>query len=75
MLKEKLGNGNGADTTLNGEHRVRAASPKIAADEIEDMLADRRRARLELSAGFCARCGKPIQNSDQFCSTCGLAVE
>jgi rubrerythrin len=44
-------------------------------DEIEDMIADRRRKRNEKSAGFCPRCGKPLQKSDHFCPACGARVK
>lgn len=27
------------------------------------------------SAGFCANCGKPVQQSDQFCGECGTPVQ
>ena len=40
-------------------------------DEFEVMLANRRRARQEKSAGFCPQCGQPVQKSDRFCPKCG----
>jgi rubrerythrin len=43
-------------------------------DEIEEMVAARRRSRNEKSAGFCPHCGKVIQKSDQFCPVCGSKV-
>ncbi len=43
-------------------------------DEIEDMVAARRRSRNEKSAGFCPRCGKVIQQSDVYCPVCGIKV-
>jgi len=42
-----------------------------AADELEELIARRKRQRKESSAGFCPRCGKPVQKSDKFCSKCG----
>jgi len=46
-------------------------------DELEAMLATRRRERKEKAAGFCPSCGRPVQFSDLFCSKCGasLAIE
>ena len=44
-------------------------------DEIESMLAARRKARKTKSAGFCPRCGKPILTTDQFCSNCGKTLK
>jgi hypothetical protein len=43
-------------------------------DELEVMLANRRRARQEKSAGFCHQCGGPLQKSDQFCPKCGASL-
>jgi hypothetical protein len=44
-------------------------------DEIESMLAARRKARNTKSAGFCPRCGKPVLITDQFCPNCGKALQ
>ena len=50
-------------------------SGKIAADdELEHMIAARRRARQGKSAGFCPKCGRPVQKSDRFCPKCGTAL-
>ncbi len=46
----------------------------LSDDEIESMLAARRRARKTRSAGFCPRCGKPILATDQFCPSCGKSL-
>lgn len=46
-----------------------------ADDEIEVMLANRRRARQEKSAGFCHKCGGPLGISDQFCPKCGTSLK
>ena len=40
-------------------------------DELEALIANRRRKRNGKSAGFCPQCGNPVQQSDQFCSKCG----
>lgn len=40
-------------------------------DELEALLANRRRERQEKSAGFCPKCGGPVQKSDRFCPKCG----
>ncbi len=65
-------------------HRADAAqsSPELVAipaaangkDEIEALIAQRRAARKEKSAGFCPRCGKPVTKSDIFCSKCGAKL-
>jgi hypothetical protein len=42
---------------------------------LESMLAARRATRPAKSAGFCPRCGKPVQVTDQFCSNCGKVLK
>jgi hypothetical protein len=43
-------------------------------DELEAMLANRRRSRQEKAAGFCPNCGGPLAKSDQFCPRCGAKL-
>ncbi len=52
-----------------------AGQPTLTDDEIESMLAARRKERRSKSAGFCPRCGKPILVSDRFCPNCGKAIK
>ncbi len=58
--------------------RADASASKSAAvfddDDLESMIAARRKTRKEKSAGFCPKCGKPIQVSDRFCPSCGKAI-
>ncbi|MCC6147735.1 MAG: zinc ribbon domain-containing protein [Anaerolineaceae bacterium] len=51
---------------------VQAAAP--GEDLVEDLIAARRRARQEQFAGFCPKCGRPVQKSDKFCARCGTPV-
>jgi NADH pyrophosphatase NudC (nudix superfamily) len=43
-------------------------------DDLESMLAARRKTRNGKSAGFCPKCGKPILVSDRFCPSCGKVI-
>ena len=43
-------------------------------DELEALIASRRRARKEKAGGFCSQCGSPILKSDAFCPKCGAKV-
>ncbi len=45
--------------------------PMVDDEDIEELIAARRAARKEKSAGFCPNCGKPILKSDKFCPSCG----
>lgn len=51
-----------------------AQPAQLSDDDIESMIATRRKARKEKSAGFCPRCGKSILVSDRFCPSCGKAL-
>jgi len=43
-------------------------------DELEIMIANRKRSRQAKSAGFCSKCGSPVQTSDKFCPKCGATI-
>ena len=43
-------------------------------DDLESMIAARRKTRNGKSAGFCPKCGRPILVSDRFCPSCGKAI-
>jgi hypothetical protein len=43
-------------------------------DDLENMIASRRKTRKDKSAGFCPKCGKAILVSDRFCPSCGKAI-
>lgn len=43
-------------------------------DELEAMIASRRKTRNGKSGGFCPKCGKPVLVSDRFCPSCGKAI-
>lgn len=59
-------------------HRADAStqppSAELGDEELEALIAARRKARKEKATGFCPRCGKPILLSDRFCPACGKAV-
>jgi hypothetical protein len=42
-----------------------------ADDDLEVLIANRRRSRPGKAAGFCPKCGGPLQRSDRFCPKCG----
>ncbi len=45
-----------------------------ADDDLEVLLAARRRERQGKAAGFCPKCGGPVQQADRFCPKCGAAL-
>lgn len=51
-----------------------AQATQISDDDIESLLAVRRKEHKTKSAGFCPRCGKSVMISDHFCPSCGKAL-
>jgi len=43
-------------------------------DDLEGIIATRRRERSEKAVGFCPQCGNPVQKSDRFCPKCGTTI-
>ena len=43
-------------------------------DDLELMLANRRRVRQGKASGFCPKCGSPVQKTDRFCPKCGAKI-
>ena len=59
-----------ADAAVGKVAQVTPA-PVATDDDLENLIAARKAARKEKSAGFCTQCGKAIQLSDRFCPHCG----
>ena len=49
--------------------------PVMDNDDLETMIANRRRSRTDKSGGFCPNCGNAIQQSDLFCPKCGASLK
>lgn len=58
-----------APTNANGGNGVH-----VPDDNIEQMIAVRRRSRQEKAGGFCPKCGGVVQQSDRFCPKCGTPM-
>ena len=50
-------------------------SAPLYDDDLEDLPAKPRNAHKDKIADFCPKCGKPIQQSDVFCSYCGSTLK
>ena len=48
--------------------------PTPADDDLESLIAARRRSKQEKTAGFCPQCGRAVQVSDKFCPNCGSGL-
>ncbi len=73
-------------SSRNAESRIekaaaakRADSSSTAAElsdeDIEAMIAARRKQHKSKSAGFCPSCGKSVLVSDSFCPSCGKSLK
>ncbi|MBK8782806.1 MAG: zinc-ribbon domain-containing protein [Anaerolineales bacterium] len=51
------------------------AESQVNDDDLEAMIAARRKEHKSKSAGFCPKCGKPVLVTDKFCPSCGKAVK
>jgi len=51
-----------------------AQAAQLTDDDIESMIAARRKNHKDRSAGFCPKCGKPVLASDRFCPSCGKSL-
>ena len=50
------------------------AVPPVPDDDLEQRIASRRRSMQEKAAGFCPKCGRPVQVNDHFCPKCGASL-
>jgi hypothetical protein len=50
------------------------ATAPLSDDDLESLIASRRKERKEKSAGFCPRCGQPVLVADRFCPSCGRSL-
>jgi zinc-ribbon domain len=53
-----------------------SSSPALEGsdEELESLIAARRKEHKSKSAGFCPKCGKPVLVSDKFCPSCGKSL-
>jgi len=69
----------------NMESRIEQAAAAVRADssatvepldddDLESLIASRRKEHKSKSAGFCPKCGKPVLVSDKFCPSCGKSL-
>ena len=75
-----------ASSAVNAEARIEKATAAGRADgakvfmtvdtddDLEAMIAARRREQKSKSAGFCPKCGKPVLVTDKFCPACGKSL-
>ncbi|MBK6793709.1 MAG: zinc ribbon domain-containing protein [Anaerolineales bacterium] len=48
---------------------------ELSDEELEAMIAARRKQHKSKSAGFCPSCGKPVLVADHFCPSCGKSLK
>lgn len=52
-----------------------SAAADLSEEDIEAMIAARRKQQQGKSAGFCPSCGKPVLAVDNFCTSCGKSLK
>jgi hypothetical protein len=64
--------------TIPVDVTLQSSTQKVTSNsdsDLELLINERRRQRQEKTSGFCHRCGKPVLQSDLFCSHCGAVVK
>jgi hypothetical protein len=46
----------------------------VESDDLEALIAARRRARDKKEVNYCHKCGAALQQDDKFCSSCGTRI-
>jgi len=59
---------------IGGTARAVNPAATFPDDDLEVLLAKRRRDRQEKSTGFCSMCGDPVRKSDRYCPKCGVRI-
>jgi hypothetical protein len=62
------------EPSLRANHSGNGSGSTGEDDDLERLIASRRRARQEKTSGFCPQCGGALQKSDLFCPKCGSAT-
>jgi hypothetical protein len=65
----------GIEKTPPPEEALRRSPRKTEVDDIESLIASRRRKLGEKKKGFCPRCGRTVNKSDQYCVHCGEKLQ
>ncbi len=52
-----------------------STSAELNDEDVEAMIAARRKQHKSKSAGFCPSCGKPVLTADNFCPSCGKSLK
>lgn len=76
LAEERIEAAVSARRTARAEARTATTVPVISSDDdLEAVIASRRRSRQEKTGGFCPHCGKPTLLSDRFCPKCGTSLK
>ncbi len=56
------------------EEDIKRSPPRTEVDEIESLIAARRRELGETKHTFCSHCGRVVKGGDQYCVHCGEKI-
>jgi hypothetical protein len=62
------------ETTAPSEEEIKKSPPRTEVDEIESLIAARRRELGQKRYMFCPHCGHVVGSRDQFCAHCGEKI-
>jgi rubrerythrin len=79
-LEPILSSGRDAESRIEKAAAAKRADSSSTAAELNDedieaMIAARRKQHKSKSAGFCPSCGKPVVAADNFCPSCGKSLK
>jgi hypothetical protein len=71
---DSLGEKYGLNTDRAKSPKNGGGKGKTTDEQLESMIAARRKLRKGSFDGFCPKCGKPVMATDRFCPSCGKAL-
>lgn len=60
--------------TTPTEEDIKRSPPKSEVDDVESLIAARRRELGEKKHTFCSHCGRVVRSGDQYCVHCGEEI-
>ncbi|MGD0877324.1 MAG: zinc ribbon domain-containing protein [Anaerolineales bacterium] len=63
------------EAILTARRTKQATTTVTSDDEVEKLLAWRRKTRSDKPSVFCSQCGKPLSNSENYCPNCGHPIQ
>ncbi len=59
---------------IPSKNKQQLGTPPVVGDDLEKMIAARRRELQQEKSNFCSSCGKAVKAGDQYCGHCGAEL-